>query len=141
MRHGNAENARMYRSGDPESRAAMLQGWMECRHGVGSSRLWWRLWLVASIIEDEVLCDDDEVESLYLGFPQDGAVLLELQQLALLLEDLSRLLEHHLEALLTPRCVLLESLDGELLDAVLDLLPASAKRRDFCSLHECGAGC
>lgn len=52
--------------------------------------------------------------------------LLELKNLPLLLEDLARPLKDHLEALLTLCSVLLEALDGKLLDAVLDLLPATA---------------
>jgi hypothetical protein len=76
----------------------------------------------------------------HLRLPQDLALLLQAQDLALLLEHLSRLLQDHLKALFAPGCVLLESLDCELLDAVLDLLPASAQGRDLCSLREGGLG-
>jgi hypothetical protein len=76
--------------------------------------------------------------SSHLRLPQDLALLLQAQDLALLLEHLSRLLEDHLEALFASCCVLLEPLDCELLDAVLNLLPASTQGRDLCSLRECG---
>ena len=81
--------------------------------------------------------------SSYLGLhlAQDLAVLLQLEQLSLFLEDLSCPLKHHLEALLAFGRVLLEALDSELLDAFLDLLPAAAERRNLCSLGEGCAGC
>lgn len=75
-----------------------------------------------------------QARPLYLGLAQDRALLLQPQDLALLLEDLSRLLEDHLKTLLALGGVLLEALDSELLDAVPNLLPASAKRRDLSSL-------
>jgi hypothetical protein len=74
----------------------------------------------------------------HLGLPQDAAVLLQRQNVSLLLEDLSRALEHHLKPLLAGLCVLLEAIDGELLDAVLDLLPPPAKRCNLGALDEVG---
>lgn len=47
-------------------------------------------------------------------------------------------LQDHLEALATPGGVLLEALDGELLDAILDLLPTTTHRDNFGVLLEGG---
>lgn len=74
----------------------------------------------------------------HLGFPQDAAVLLQSQDVSLFLEDLSGALEHHLETFLASLCVLLEAIDGELLDAVLDLLPPPAECCDLGALGEVG---
>ena len=79
--------------------------------------------------------------SLYLDLAKDPAVLLRLlqrQDFSLLLEHLARALKHHLEALLALSSVLLEALNSELLDAVLDLLPATAQRGDLGALGEGG---
>ena len=79
--------------------------------------------------------------SLYLGLAKDPAVLLSLLQrenLSLLLEYLARALKHHLEALLALGSVLLEALNSELLNAVLDLLPATAQRGNLGALGEGG---
>lgn len=72
--------------------------------------------------------------SSHLGLPQNLALLLQPQNFALLLENLARLLEDHLEALLALGGVLLEALDSKLFDAVPDFLPASAERCDLGSL-------
>jgi len=79
--------------------------------------------------------------SLYLGLAKDPTVLLRLLQrenLSLFLEYLARALKHHLEALLALGSVLLEALNSELLNAVLDLLPATAQRGNFGALREGG---
>jgi len=77
----------------------------------------------------------------HLGLSQDWTLLLQLQQLSLLLEDLSRLLQHHLEALFSLGGVLLEPLNRKLFNTVLDLLPASAEGGYLCSLCEGCTGC
>lgn len=62
--------------------------------------------------------------------------LLELEDLSLLLKDLARPLEDHLETLLALCGVLLEALDSKLLDAVFDLLPATTERCNLSSLSK-----
>jgi len=79
--------------------------------------------------------------SLYLGLAKNPAVLLRLLQrenLSLLLKHLARALEHHLEALLALSSILLEALNGELLNAVLDFLPATAQRGNLGALGKSG---
>lgn len=73
---------------------------------------------------------------LQLGLLQDLGLLLQPQQLALVGEDLTSALQYHLEALASAHGVLLEALDGELLNAVLDLLPAATQGRDLGALGE-----
>lgn len=94
-------------------------------------------------------CVDDEsmtrggwgmrsTDALHLCLPQNPAALLQSEDLALLLEHLACALEDHLEAFLAGLRVLLEAVDGELLDAVLDLLPSSAEGCDLGALCEVG---
>jgi len=59
-----------------------------------------------------------------------------LQQLALFSKNLSRLGQHHLEALASLSGVLAEALNGEVFDPPLDAVPAAAKRRDLGALVE-----
>ena len=84
--------------------------------------------------------EDGDVLSLYPGLLQNLAVLLQATHLALLLEHLPAHLEHHLEALFSLSGVLLEAVDGELLDVVADLLPPAAQRGDLGALVEGGLG-
>ena len=77
-------------------------------------------------------------DALHLCLPQDPAALLQREDLALLLEHLTCALENHLETLLAGLRILLETIDGELLDAVLDLLPSSAEGCDLGALCEVG---
>jgi len=80
------------------------------------------------------------VEGSELGLGEDRALLLQLQQLPLLFKDFASLLKHHLKALLALGGILLEALDGELLNTVLDLLPATAQGGNLGALSEGGSG-
>lgn len=73
---------------------------------------------------------------LSLNLLQDLTLLLQLQDVPLLLVDLSGPLEDHLEALLTACGILLEALYGELLNAVLNLLPTTTQSGDLGALSK-----
>jgi hypothetical protein len=75
---------------------------------------------------------------LYPGLLQDLGLLLQLYHLALVGKHFSGALQDHLESLLTPEGILLEALNGELLDAVLDLLPSTDDGCDLGALMEDG---
>jgi len=67
--------------------------------------------------------------------PQDLRIALQPQQVPLLLENLPTHLQHHLEPLLPLQCILLKPVHGELFDAIPDLLPPAAERRNLRALH------
>lgn len=78
---------------------------------------------------------------LYLDLLENPGLLLQLQHLPLLCKHLTAHLQNHLKSFSSFNGVLLEPLNGELLDRVLYFLPASTKSGDLSMLVHVGLGC